>query len=849
MYILRNKMTVYDNPVFFRRGCAIVNSEKWSETETTEREILQEMKYQNITLKEKAAFLSGKSEWQTREFPRLDIPAIFCSDGPNGVRKQAGAGDHLGINPSVPATCFPTAATMANSWDEELEQKVGVALGEESMEEEVNVLLGPGLNIKRNPLCGRNFEYFSEDPYLSGKMAAAFIRGVQSTGAAACAKHFAVNSQELRRMAMNAVVDERTLREIYLTGFEIAIKEGNAKTVMSSYNEVNGVYANENEHLLKDILRDEWGFDGSVITDWGASNDHSLGVKNGSTLEMPTPGLDAARELIASVESGKISEKDIDERVDELLDLVLTTTENAKHYKKAADKKALHEEHHKLARRACEESAVLLKNEGGILPVGEKVQAAVIGDFAFEPRYQGAGSSMVNSTKVDSIKDMLESCGISVTGIVHGYQRDGKEDEAMKKEAVDLARRSDVVLFFFGLNEKSETEGLDRKHLRIPQNQINLIQELAKANANMIGIISAGSVIEMPWHHHFKALLHTALMGQAGAGAVLDILSGKINPSGKLAETYIKKYEDTPSYNYYPSQERNSEYREGIYVGYRYFDTAGVPVNYPFGYGLSYTTFEYENLQVKPDGVTFTIRNTGKYDGAEIAQLYVGLPGAKVFRPVKELKGFTKVFLKTGEEKTVTIKFDDKTFRYWNMKTNKWEVEGGVYSIMIGASCADIRLQDTLAIIGTTEIMPYYTNRVASYMDGKIQKVGNEEFETILGHSIPDGSWSGELGMNDALCQMYYAKSGIARFICKKLGEKLKKSEAAGVPDLNTLFQYNMPFRAIAKMTGGMVSMEMVEGLVRVVNGHFSGLGKVISGFFRNQKLNKQYEKDLEEQK
>ena len=440
MYILRNKMTVYDNPVFFRRGCAIVNSEKWSETETTEREILQEMKYQNIienmTLKEKAAFLSGKSEWQTREFPRLDIPAIFCSDGPNGVRKQAGAGDHLGINPSVPATCFPTAATMANSWDEELEQKVGVALGEESMEEEVNVLLGPGLNIKRNPLCGRNFEYFSEDPYLSGKMAAAFIRGVQSTGAAACAKHFAVNSQELRRMAMNAVVDERTLREIYLTGFEIAIKEGNAKTVMSSYNEVNGVYANENEHLLKDILRDEWGFDGSVITDWGASNDHSLGVKNGSTLEMPTPGLDAARELIASVESGKISEKDIDERVDELLDLVLTTTENAKHYKKAADKKALHEEHHKLARRACEESAVLLKNEGGILPVGEKVQAAVIGDFAFEPRYQGAGSSMVNSTKVDSIKDMLESCGISVTGIVHGYQRDGKEDEAMKKEAV-----------------------------------------------------------------------------------------------------------------------------------------------------------------------------------------------------------------------------------------------------------------------------------------------------------------------------------------------------------------------------------------------------------------------------
>ena len=809
------------------------------------------MKYQNMidrmTLKEKAAFLSGKSEWQTRAFPRLGIPAIFCSDGPNGVRRQAGAGDHLGLNPSVPATCFPTAAAMANSWDEELEQKVGTALGKESMEEGVNVLLGPGLNIKRNPLCGRNFEYFSEDPYLSGKMAAAFIRGVQSTGVAACAKHFAVNSQELRRMAMNAVVDERTLREIYLTGFEIAVKEGGVKTIMSSYNEVNGVYANENQHLLKDILRREWGFEGSVITDWGASNDHVLGVKNGSTLEMPTPGLDAARELLAGVDSGKVSEKDIDERVDELLDLVLTTTEKAKHYKVAQDKKALHEEHHKLARLACANSAVLLKNEDGILPLSGKLQAAVIGDFAFEPRYQGAGSSMVNSTKVDSIKDMIKARGISVTGIVRGYQRDGKEDEAMKKEAADLARRSDVVLFFFGLNEMSETEGLDRTHLRIPQNQINLIQELAKANANLIGIISAGSVIEMPWHHHFKALLHTALMGQAGAGAVLDLLSGKLTPSGKLAETYIKKYEDTPSYNYYPSQERNSEYREGIYVGYRYFDTAGVPVNYPFGYGLSYTTFAYEDLQVKPDGVTFTLRNTGKYDGAEIAQLYVALPGAKVFRPVKELKGFAKVFLKAGEEKRVIIPFDDKTFRYWNVKTNKWEVEGGVYHIMVGASSADIRLQDTIAIIGTTEVMPYSASRAASYAAGKIRQVGNAEYEEILGHSIPDGSWGGELGANDALCQMYYARSRLGRFICKKLGEKLKKSETAGVPDLNTLFQYNMPFRAIAKMTGGLVSMEMVDGLVKVVNGHFSGFGKVLGGFFRNQKLNKQYEKELEE--
>lgn len=805
------------------------------------KEIIEKM-----TLKEKAAFLSGKNEWETRDIPRLDIPSIFCADGPNGVRKQAGAGDHLGINPSVPATCFPTAAAMANSWDQELEEQVGEALGKEAMEEDVNVLLGPGLNIKRNPLCGRNFEYFSEDPYLSGKMAAAFIRGVQKQGAAACAKHFAVNSQELRRMAMNAVVDERTLREIYLTGFEIAVKEGKAKTVMSSYNEVNGVYANENRHLLKEILRGEWGFQGAVITDWGGSNDHSMGVKNGSALEMPTPGLDSARELLAAVEKGKLREKDLDERVDELLSLVLDVKKEAAAYKKEENKQALYQAHHILARKASEGSIVLLKNQENILPLKKGVRAAVIGDFAFTPRYQGAGSSMVNSTKVDTIKDKLDTELFQVSGVVRGYQRDGREDEAMKKEALDLAKSSDVVLFFFGLNEQSETEGLDRTHLRIPQNQISLLQELAKANQNIIGIISAGSVIEMPWHHHLKALLHGSLSGQAGAEALLRVITGKVNPSGKLAETCLRRYEDTPSYHYFPAQERNSEYREGIYVGYRYFDTAGIPVTYPFGYGLSYTEFSYRELQVNPEGVSFILKNTGSRDGAEVAQLYVGLPEAKVFRPVKELKGFCKVFLKAGEEKRVEIPFDDKTFRYWNVKTNRWETEEGNYRIMIGASVEDIRLEDYLMVKGTTEVMPYYTNRVPSYFKGSVQKVEDREYEWILGYGIPDGSWKGELGLNDALCQMYCAKSGLARFICRKLEARVKKAEEEGTPDLNTLFQYNMPFRAIAKMTGGLVSMEMAEGLVSMVNGHFfQGISKVAAGFFRNRRLNKKYETDL----
>ena len=801
------------------------------------------MKYQDIiskmTIEEKAAFLSGKGEWETRNFERLGIPSIFCSDGPHGIRKQAGAGDHLGLNASLPATCFPTAATIANSWDEELGETLGKTLGEEAMAEGVNVLLGPGLNIKRSPLCGRNFEYFSEDPYLAGKMAASYVRGIQSQGVYACPKHFAVNSQELRRMAMDAVLDERTLREIYLTGFEIAVKEGKAKTIMSAYNEVNGVYANENKHLLTDILRKEWGFDGIVITDWGASNDHALGVAAGSNLEMPNPGLDSARELIEAVNSGKISISDVDARVDELLDAVMTLYVNAQNKADDFDKNA----HHMIARRAASESTVLLKNEGNILPLKAGAKVAIIGDFAFVPRYQGAGSSLVNPTKIETVSELVKGYDLQVVGMSRGYSRNGAEDAAMKKEALDLASRADVVLFFFGLNEDSESEGMDRLHMRIPQNQINLLQELGQANSNLVGIISAGSAIEMPWHHYFKALLHCYLNGQAGAGAVLDILTGSINPSGKLSETIPRRLEDTPSYRYYPSRERTSEYRESLYVGYRYYDTAKVPVLYPFGFGLSYTTFEYSDIKADDKGVSFTIKNTGSMDGAEVAQMYVSLPGAKVFRPEKELKGFAKVFLKAGESKEVRISFDDKTFRYFNVKTNGWEVEDGSYVVMIGSSSANIRLKTEVMKGETTDLYPYEKEKLPSYYSGKIESIGDEEFKTLLGRPIPDGKWSGELTNNDAFCQMYYAKSGLARLVYKVLTDKKKKSEAGGVPDLNVLFIYNMPFRAMAKMTGGAVSREMVDGIVKIVNGHFfGGLGTVIGGYFRNSKKNKAYE-------
>lgn len=454
---------------------------------------------------------------------------------------------------------------------------------------------------------------------------------------------------------------------------------------------------------------------------------------------------------------------------------------------------------------------------------------------------------MVNATSLDKMSELISGSGLVLAGSSKGYIRTGEEDAVLAKEAVDLAQSADVVLFCFGLDELSESEGIDRTHMRIPQNQISLLESMARVNQNIVGILSAGAAVEMPWHYCLKGLLHGYLYGQAGAGAMLDILTGKVNPSGRLNETYPLRYEDTPAFRYFPSEERNSEYREGLYVGYRYYDTSKVRVMYPFGFGLSYTQFEYSGLEVDDTGVSFTVTNTGKTDGAEVAQLYVGMKDAKVYRPEKELKGFAKVYLKAGESSKVRISFDDKTFRYWNVRTNRWEIEDGVYQLMVGASCADIRLNTEVQVEGTTEEFPYFTNRMPSYYSGLIQQVDDKEFEELLGTPIPSGKWSGDLGLNDAVCQLYYAKSPLARLIYRILTNKKKKNEEKGTPDLNLLFQYNIPFRAIAKMTGGMVSMEMAEGLVTVVNGHFfKGMGRVIGGFFRNRRLNKEYVKMIQ---
>jgi len=799
-----------------------------------------ELLLKKLTLEEKCALLSGAETFKTRGMPEHGIPQIWLSDGPHGLRKQAGESDHLGLNPSVPATCFPTASAVANSWDAALGEEIGAALGEEAAAQEVSVVLGPGLNMKRNPLCGRSFEYFSEDPYLAGKLAAGYIRGIQSKGVAACPKHFAVNSQETRRMASDSIVDERTLREIYLTGFEIAVKEGHPRSIMSSYNLVNGTYANENRHLLMEILRGEWGFDGAVITDWGGSNDHALGVKNGSTLEMPAPGGDSVRELLAAVESGKISESDIDARLSELLPLVFDTKAALDAAPREFDAAA----HHALARRAAAESLVLLKNEGSLLPLAAGSKVAVIGDFAKNPRYQGAGSSMVNSTQVDVLLDKLIDSGLNVIGYQQGFDRHGKPDAALQESACELATQADTVILCMGLDEIAESEGLDRSNLHLAQNQVDLLQAVAAVNPKIVVVLYSGSVVETPWLDNCQALLYAALGGQAGAGAVADALTGKVNPCGKLAETWPLAYADVPSAADFATRRKTVEYREGLYIGYRYFTTAEKAVRFPFGYGMSYTTFAYSDMAADEQGVSLTVTNTGSVAGTEIVQLYTAKKNSELFRPAKELKGFARVTLAPGEKQRITIMLDDKAFRFWNVKANRWEIEGGEYELLVGASVEDIRLCEKISVHGTATVHPYEDVDLDCYYKGNVLSVSDADFEKLLGHPIPNGKT--KIDRNLTLGELNHARSPLGWLIWAVLTALLNASYKRGKPDLNILFQYNMPLRALAKMTNGAISMGMVDGIVMELQGFWIlGLVRVIYEAIKNVVLNAQMEKRL----
>ena len=778
-----------------------------------------------LTLKEKARLVSGKDFWQTVNVDRLNIPSAFLSDGPHGVRKQAAAADHLGLNASIPATCYPTAATMANSWDPELGEGLGQRLGQEAAVQKVNVLLGPGLNIKRNPLCGRNFEYFSEDPYLAGKMASGYVRGIQSNGISACVKHFACNNQEENRMTLDSVLDERTFREIYMTAFEIAIKEGKSKSIMSSYNLINGTFANENEHLLVDILRKEWGFNGLVVTDWGGNNDGVASLKCGNQLEMPgTP--DRAEYILKAIEEGTLEESILDDNVDTLLDVVFDTMKNG--VDKAPEKFDV-EEHHSFAQKCAEESAVLLKNND-VLPLNNEQKVAFIGDFLYLPRYQGAGSSIVNPTKLDTTDKLLKDYGFNFVGCARGFQRYGKNKKKLHDEAIKLAEQSDVVVLYLGLDEVTEAEGLDRSDMRLKDNQLELVKDIKQLNKKIVIVLSCGSAVEMPFVEDVDAILHCYLNGQAGALAALNILSGKVNPSGKLSETIPVKYENVASSDNFPSHTRTIEYREAYGIGYRYFEKADVRTAFPFGFGLSYSKFAYRNLEINKDGVSFEIENVSDRDGKEVAQLYVGLKESNLIRPIKELKGFVKVFLKAGESKKVFIPFDDKTFRYFNTVTNKWEIEKGSYDIYIGSSSRDIELTGSIEQEGTTEEFPYSKIDLPNYMAGNLRNVPDEEFARLLGREIPDGGLPFYkknrmvIDYNTTMRELRYSKRWIGRLVGKAIPWFTRVLIKFGNRELaNTLIMgvVHQPMRGMSRFSGGGLRMSQLDGLIMMFNGHF----------------------------
>lgn len=809
------------------------------------------MELEELSVAEKAAMLSGGSEWDSRGNEKAGIPSFVMSDGPHGVRRQLGEGDHLGLGASKPATCFPTAGTVANSWDPALAEEMGEALGQEAHDLDVNVLLGPGMNIKRNPLCGRNFEYYSEDPIVAGRMAAGLIRGIQSNGVSACPKHFAVNSQELRRQASNSVVDERTMREIYLTAFEIAVREAAPMTIMTSYNEINGVYAHENKHLLQDILRDEWGFDGMVVSDWGGSNSAVAAVKAGGSLEMPSPGYTSVRELEGAVKAGTLSEADLNARAAEVAKIArLTKTEGVGRDDLLKD--AVAAAHHEVARKVAENSSVLLKNAAAALPLAAGTRVAVIGDMAKTPRFQGSGSSKVNATREENILDELKNAaaatGVTVAGYAQGYDRQGTKNQTLIDEAKTLAAAdtTDAVIAVVGLDERSESESLDRSTMAIPQVQNDLVNALTATGKPVIIVLVAGSPVELPWFDAVSAILYVGLSGQAGASATVRALTGQINPSGHLAETWPISYVDCPSAGWYPAIGRDAIYREGPFIGYRYYETANVPVRFPFGYGLSYATFTYSNLTADETGVQFTVTNDSDVPGATVAQLYVTGPSDGVLRPARELKGFAKVQLDAHESKTVRIEFDRYTFRHFDTAANAWRTESGVWTLAVGTNAEDLPLTCEFAIAGDVDAIPA-DPALGHYLTGDVKHVTDAEMAVLFGHEVIAPGKPTTFGVNDPISSWVDSKGLVARTIAKTLtNREAKTRQKTGAPDLNMLFILNMPPRAMSKMTQGMVDSAMVDAIVKIANGHtFRGLGGIIAGYFRNQSANKRTAKEL----
>lgn len=784
-----------------------------------------EQTLKQMTLEDKVALGSGKDFWHTKEMKQYGIESIMVADGPHGLRKQPEEADMLGINDSIESTCFPTAALSACSFDEKLLSQMGKAIALEAKANKVSVVLGPGANIKRNPLCGRNFEYFSEDPYLTGKLAAGFIQGVQSTGIGTSLKHFAMNNQEYKRFSSDSIVDDRTMREIYLTGFEMAVKEGKPDTVMCCYNKVNGLHGSRNKWLLTDVLRKDWGFEGLVMTDWGAMVNRMDGYEAGCDLSMPGGSNFMEKETIEAVKKGLLDEKYVDESAIRVLKMVEKGLDAVKENVQVSL-----QDNFEIARKIAEESAVLLKNEDNMLPILDRKNTAFIGTMAEKSRYQGAGSSHINPWKLVST---TEAC--PEVAYAPGCNEDGSTNEQLLKEAIELAKTKETVVVFAGLTDSYESEGFDRENMKMPEGHIRMIEEIAKVNPNVIVVLMSGSVIEIPWFHKVKAILYMGLCGEAGGEAIVNLLFGLTNPSGRLAETWPLKYEDCVSADYYGNEFKDAQYREGIYVGYRYYESAEVTVRFPFGFGMSYTNFTYSDLKVDGEYVTCKVRNIGKVTGKEVVQLYIEPKGNRKYRAKRELKAFTKVSLNPGEEKQVQFKLEERSFAIWD---DGWKIPEGFYDICIGKDSHTMILRREIEISKNVKRSMFVPDEVKNqeipnwYLEPKAAPT-QVEFEKLLGRKIVTKPLKkGEFTMENTIMEMK-DYSWVMKIMYKVVEEIVAKG-FGGKPDYtNSSFKMMVSTATDCSMTGMKNNVQMdnhiFEGLLMMANGHFfKGIGEML---------------------
>ncbi len=783
-----------------------------------------------LSLEEKVALCSGEDFWHLKGIERLGLPKIMVTDGPHGLRKQDADADHLGMFGSVPSTCFPTAVGLASSWDNELVYNLGEKLAEECITEKVSVLLGPGANIKRHPLCGRNFEYFSEDPFLSGKLSASLIKGIQSKGIGTSMKHFVANNQETMRMGIDALVDERTLREIYLKGFEIAVKEAQPWTVMCSYNKLNGTYLSENKKILDDILKKEWGHNGLVMTDWGACNNRVNGLIAGQELEMPGSNGIHDQKVIKAIKEGTLSEKVLDERVSRVVELILKSKETLDKDNSQFDK----EEHHAFARKVAADTIVLLQNKDNILPLNKNQTVALIGEFAKIPRYQGSGSSLINPIKLskayDAFKEVLGDKLLYAPG--YNIKNDVVED-FLVSEAIKIAKKADVVVLMVGLTDLFESEGFDRTHLNIPNNHLHLINEIADVNKNIIIALSNGSPIVMPWKDNVKGIIEQYLGGQASGEALCDIVFGKVNPSGKLAETFPNSLTEFPSNQNFPGLPRQEEYREGLYVGYRYYDSVTTEPLFPFGYGLSYTTFEYSDLVVSKDKnieVSFIIKNKGKIEGKEIAQVYISLNDSVVYRPEKELKGYRKVSLKAGESKTVKLVIPLTSLEIYNV--DGFKLENGKYTVKVGKSSKEIVLKETINVKSSSMVIADNLNTYKNINDSF--EPSKADFEILYGREVPAYPNIKPYNINSVFNELKGTLIGkmLHKTITKQFVGMIGEGETnEAILKMMESMVDEMPFRSMVTFSNGAISENRALGLLDLMNKRiFKGIWKIIRG-------------------